>query len=358
MNNLNWEAILKDIELGQAVLLIGHSFQSDAQGQLHTALKSTLADRLLYFYSRDGLFLFQDSLAKTDARREMASIFNNTTPEDTFLKKVAEMPFSLMVSANPDKSLCDMFARYRHKLQFDYLSSNPSKAMEYTVERPSVDKPLLYNLCGSVEDQESLILDYDDLFKLFKTLLADLKIPEYPVRIPLKKATTFIFLGFHFERWYTQLFLRYLNQHDDQFQIKSSNYALHTTFTDEAMEQFFVQQFNVKYVGADWSFFEELHRRFSEKYPQKMRKLVEELSPTATTVVQLVEKADFAAAFQMMKIFAAQLEKDDTVLLSMTESNYNQYLNNKQEGTVSQENLNIQLAQVRKNLIHLAKKLA
>ena len=199
MDNLNWDAILKDIELGQAVLLIGQGVQADAQAHLHTTLKATLAERLLYFYRHDGLFLFQDSLAKTDARREAASIFNDTRPEDALLKKIGEMPFSLMVSANPDKALCALFAQYHLKLQFDYLSSNPSKAVEYAVERPSVEKPLLYNLCGSIEDQESLILDYDDLFKLFKTLLADLKIPEYQVRIPLKKATTFIFLSEKFE---------------------------------------------------------------------------------------------------------------------------------------------------------------
>ena len=357
MDNLNWTSILQDIELGQAVLLIGHGFQAEAQGQLHPTLQATLKERLLYFYAQDGLFLFQDSLAKTDARREVASIFNNHATDDSFLKKIAEMPFPLMVSTNPDKSLCELFTRFRLRLQFDYLSSNPSKAVDYAVERPAADKPLLYNLCGSIEDQESLILDYDDLFKLFKTLLADLKIPEYQVRIPLKKATTFIFLGFHFEQWYTQLFLRYLNQHDDQFQKNSSNYALSTTFRDDAMQQFFVQQFNVKYIGADWSFFEELHRRFSEKYPHKMRKLVEELSATATTVVQLIEKADYAAAFQMMRIFGAQLGEDDRNLLTMTEANHADYLKNKADGTVSQENLGIEVARVRKNLIQLAKKL-
>ena len=157
--------------------------------------------------------------------------------------------------------------------------------------------------------------------------------------------------------WYTQLFLRYLNQHDDQFQKNSSNYALSTTFRDDAMQQFFVQQFNVKYIGADWSFFEELHRRFSEKYPHKMRKLVEELSATATTVVQLIEKADYAAAFQMMRIFGAQLGEDDRNLLTMTEANHADYLKNKADGTVSQENLGVEVARVRKNLIQLAKKL-
>jgi hypothetical protein len=229
--------------------------------------------------------------------------------------------------------------------------------VEYTLERPSVGKPLLYNLCGSVEDPKSLILDYDDLFKLFKTMLADVNIPENQVRRPLYDATTFIFLGFHFERWYTQLFLRYLNQHEDQFQKNSSNYALNTTFADAAMQQFFVQQFNVKFIGADWSFFEELHQRFKEKCPHKMRKLVEELSPKATTVVQLIEKADFDTALQMLKLFGMQLDDDDKTLLTMTESNYNDYLNSKKEGTVSQENLSIQLAQVRRNLILLAKKL-
>ncbi|MCB9333057.1 MAG: SIR2 family protein [Lewinellaceae bacterium] len=328
METFNWDDILDDIADQRAVLLLGHNFLPGAQEQLHAALLEKLGDKLQHFYSRDGLFLFRDSDAKTTAQQLAARFFRNNAPDDAMLKKIAEMPFRLMISANPDKFLPDAFAKYKLRLQFDYFSSN-NKEEEHNVGRPTEENPLLYNLCGSVEDQESLILDYDDLFKMLKTLLADLKIPN-EIRLPLMKTTTYIFVGFHFERWYTQLFLRYLNMNDNQFSNNSRNYVLNTTFRDTDMERFFLQQFNIlRYIGADWTFFEELHRRFEEKYPVKLRRLIDQLSPTAAAVAQLVAKGEDESAISMLNIFKGQLPADDQEQLVMTEAAYNQYLADK-----------------------------
>ncbi|MCB0542328.1 MAG: SIR2 family protein [Saprospiraceae bacterium] len=356
METFIWDDILDDIAEQRAVLLLGHNFLPGAQEQLHTALTEKLGDKLQHFYSRDGLFLFRDSDTKTTAQQVAARFYRNNAPDDAMLKKIAEMPFRLMISANPDKFLLDAFAQYKLRLQFDYFSSN-NKEQDAKVERPTEENPLLYNLCGSVEDQESLILDYDDLFKMLKTLLADLKIPN-ELRLPLMKTTTYIFVGFHFERWYTQLFLRYLNMNDNQFSNNSRNYVLKTTFQDADMERFFLQQFNIRYIGADWTFFEELHRRFEEKYPVKMRRLIDELSPTAATVAQLVARGEDESAISMLNIFKGQLPADDQEQLVMTEAAYNQYLADKKAGTALTEHLNVNLAKVRKNLLDLAKKIA
>jgi len=353
---INWDDILADIEEQQAVLLLGHGFLPGAHEALHRSFSEKLGGKLLHFYQRDGLFLFADNDAKTSAQKEAARFYKNALPDEALLKKIAELPFRLMVSANPDRSLCDAFARYRLPLQFDYYSSLP-KEQEAALARPKLDNPLLFNLCGSYEDRKSLILDYDDLFNLLKNLLADLQVPLSEVRRPLHDASTFIFVGFHFERWYTQLFLRYLNQNDHQFSNNSRNYALKTSFADPETQQFFLQQFNVKYIGADLTFFEELHRRFSERNPGQLRKVVETLSPTATTVVQLVERADFAAAIATLKIFNAQFDEPDQTLLTITEGRYNHYLKDKSDGTVRQEDLDIALNKVRLILLELAKKL-
>lgn len=356
MDTLNWDDILEDIEEQRAVLLIGHNFFPNAHEELNKQLREKLKDKLVHFYRRDGLFLLKDSDAKTTAQQVTARFYKSNSPNDDILKKVVEMPFRLMISANPDKFLVNAFAQYKQPLQFDYFSSN-NKEREYKIERPSGENPLLYNLCGSVEDQESLILDYDDLFKMLKTLLADLKVPN-EIRLPLMKTTTYIFVGFHFERWYTQLFLRYLNMNDNQFSNNSRNYVLKTTFKDKKMQQFFIEQFNVKFIGADWAFFEALHQRFAKKYPNKLRKVIEQLSPTATTIHQLVGRGEFEAAFSMLNIFRNQFDNDDRDLLTMTEGMYAQYLKDKAEGIVLTEHLNSTLARVRKNILDLAKKLS
>lgn len=353
--NFDWDDLLDDIEEQNAVLLLGHGFLPGAQAALGAQLQEKLNSKLLHSYSREALFLFADSEAKTTAQKEAARYYRGVEVEESILQKMAEMPFPIIISANPDKLLLDTFARYRLPCQFDYFSSQ-YKIREYTVERPNRDKPLLYNLCGSHEDKESLLLDYDDLFQMLKVLLSDLTIPN-EVRMPLLKTTTYIFVGFHFERWYTQLFLRYLNMNDNRFSNNSRNYALKTTFSDPSSQEFFLRQFNVKYIGAGYDLFDELHKRFSTKYPQSLRQLVDTLSPTATTVIQLVARDDLPAAFQMMKIFTPQLDPEDHNLLTMTESDYARYLKLKAAGATDQRDLNLMIARVKNNLINLAKKL-
>lgn len=355
MENFDWDDLLADIEEQNAVLLLGHGFLPGAQQALAKHLEEKLGEKLLRAYQREGLYLFADSEAKTIAQKEVSRFYKGFEMDEAVLKKIAEMPFPLIVSANPDKKLAHTFAQYRQPLQFDYFTSH-YKTHDYEVGKPNRDKPLLFNLCGSVEDRESLLLDYDDLFQMLKVLLTDIHVPDV-LRTMLRKTTTYIFVGFHFERWYTQLFMRYLNMNDNRFSNNSSNYVLKTTFSSEDAQQFFLQQFNVKYIGADASFFDELHQRFSQKYPNQLRQLVDTLSPTATTIVQLIEKADYPAAFQMMKIFANQLEAEDQTLISMTEAEFHQHEQLRADGTSTQEHLGIMLAKVRKNLLHLAKQL-
>lgn len=359
MNNnfddIDWDFLLDSIAQSNAVLLLGHNFLPGAHEELYAVLQQKLGADLQHFYAHDGLFLFKDSIAKTKAQQAAAMLYRNKTPEDQVLKKIVEMPFRLMISANPDKSLCTAFARYRLPLQFDYFSCK-NKEHQDKVERPTPEKPLLYNLCGSYEDQESLMLDYDDLFGMFKKLLPDLGIPDV-LRGTLVKCVTFIFVGFHFERWYTQLLLRYLNMNETRFDNKNSNYILKTVFRSNETQEFFLEQFNVKFIGADLAFLEELHRRYAEHSPDSLRKLVDELSPAATAVSQLVARDDLAAAFSMMHIYKHQLEEADQHVLIMQEAAYNRYLADKASEGVPMEQLRIALANVRNNVLELARKI-
>lgn len=353
---LNWTDILDDLLEGQAVLLLGHDFLPDAHAALAGVFREKLGAGLLYAYERDGLFLFADNDAKVAAQREAARFYRGLTPDAQALRQIAQLPFRLIISANPDRGVADAFARWRLPHQCDYYSGEP-KETQPELTRPSADKPLIYNLCGSVEDRKSLILDYDDLFKLLTHLLANTNVPVSELRRPLKDATTFIFYGFHLERWHTQLFLRYLNQNENHFSNNASNYAVHTRVADDDTRRFVVQQFNVRHIGADASFLDELYRRFAEKHPERLRRLTEVESQTGATVIQLVEKNDLASAAAMIKIFETQLDADSRELFSLTQATYSQYLEQQNEPTSTQEQLNILLNRVRQNLRAVAQKL-
>ncbi|HMX39689.1 MAG TPA: SIR2 family protein [Saprospiraceae bacterium] len=354
-DTLNWPNILDDLLEGQAVLLLGHDFLPNVYAGLNNVFKEKVSEGLLYTYQRDGLFLFANNDAKVAAQREAARYYRSIVPDEEILRRIVQLPFRLIVTANPDNSLVDAFARWRLPFQTDYYSSEP-KESETQLSRPSSDKPLIYKICGSIDDRKSLILDYDDLFKLLANMLANTNVPISEVRRPLKDATTFIFYGFRLERWYTQLFLRYLNQNEHHYTNNARNYALQTKIDDDT-RSFIMSQFNVRHIGADASFLNELYQRFAEKYPERLRKLTEVQSQTGATVIQLIEKNDIASAVAMLKIFEAQLDGDSQALFMMTQSTYSQYLKEQDEPVSTQEQLNILLNRVRQNLRLLAQKL-
>ena len=123
MQDFNWDDLLDDIEEQNAVLLLGHGFLPGTQAALGEQLREKLQAKLLYSYAREGLFLFADSEAKTTAQKEAARHYRGFQADAEILKKMVEMPFPLMISANPDKLLLNAFAQYRLPCQFDYFSS-------------------------------------------------------------------------------------------------------------------------------------------------------------------------------------------------------------------------------------------
>ncbi len=359
--------IIEDIRNQQAVLLLGHDFLPGAHVQLNDFLQQSFAahtdpqlrDGLRLFYARDGLFLFKDALSKNDGRGFAAQFYRNNFPKplEDALQQITRLPFRLMVSANPDKLMADTFAKYRVPLQFDYFSAN-NKEEKYKIQKPDAYNPLLYNLCGSVEDEESLILDYDDVFLQIQALLTGNTMP-IEVRGVLQKARTYVFLGFHFERWQTQLFLRYLNMLD-KFTNNSRNYAPKPPQLPEDTGVFLQNQFNVNFIEADFEMLAEIFRLYTEKnaenplqYP--LRSLVDTLSATGLAVVQLVERDDLPAAFAMLKIFAPNMDDDWNRLLTMTEAEHSQLVRERESLTLLE--FNPRMARVRNNILELAKKL-
>ena len=119
--------------------------------------------KLSLSYEHEGFFMFADNQAKTIAQKELGRFFRNKDIEMASFKKIVELPFPLIISVNPDKFLLREFAKFHVPYQFDYFSGH-HKTKEYAIEKPKRDNPLVFNLCGSEEDRESLILDYDDLF--------------------------------------------------------------------------------------------------------------------------------------------------------------------------------------------------
>ncbi len=140
-------------------------------------------------------------------RRECARLPSMPGYDEDLLKAIARLPFHLIVSINPDTFLSDTFYKFGVKHRFSHYrkGNRPSDA----VAPPTREEPLIYNLTGSVLEDESSILDYEDLFSLIGSSLGAAGLPA-GFRSAMEKIRTYIFMGFNFEKWHTQLMLRIL----------------------------------------------------------------------------------------------------------------------------------------------------
>jgi hypothetical protein len=349
----NWKPILNDLEKERAVLLIGPHFLTHRGHSIATDfyehLTEQLADESTHFFSKDGLFLFDTAVSKMDAQTEAETFYKDLESDEAVLRYIAELPFPLVISVNPDLALPQFFSKRQLNFQFDYFSSK-DKATPSNITKPTAASPLIYNLCGSIEDYQSLVLDFDDMFELLKNLLGDFGVPK-AVNDVLVNATTYVFIGFEFEKWYTQLLLRYLNKNRDHFSNTNKNYATKTIISDDNTKAFFQQQFNLNIYGVDWQFLHDLHTEYAAV--KKIRPLLNPLSDRAALVRRLVQFNNIEAALEQLGEYAADLDNDDRNAVTLHKSSYYSWLTETRDKTVAQEHLDIKIARVRKGILDL-----
>ncbi|MEM8899564.1 MAG: hypothetical protein AAGC85_15730 [Bacteroidota bacterium] len=211
--DIDWKSLLNEIERSKCVLIIGPDLltrkgEPSFQQQLKAYLEEKL-ERKMPYYSEDEFFSFETTRQKRTTYNEIEEYFQEKKPE-TIHKKLAEIPFHLILNLSPDLRMWDAFKEkdFSHKFAFYKKGVNPEP-----VEPPTGSVPLLYNLLGAVEDKESkvgdidsLIFSYDDLFKYLSSILGSKDLPD-ELRTALQEANHLVFLGIQYEKWYSKLLL-------------------------------------------------------------------------------------------------------------------------------------------------------
>ena len=262
-NTIAWDIIIETIKAEKCILFIGPEIFAPSP-------EVRLADKLIHFlevdkdegirYYDDDLFYFKERQKKTLTYYNIKKFYQQQF-EDTIaiFKKIAQIPFHYIISINPDKKLKEVFEKLEFKYNFDFYwknhppsSTNPS--------RPSKENPLIYNLFGSVDQFESLVLTHDDLFDFLASVFQTNNMPNQ-LKNHIQEADNFIFLGFEFEKWYMQLLLRILHFHNNEDFLKyASNQIVH-----EDLQIMCYEQFKINFVKDDInSFVTTLHSKCQE----------------------------------------------------------------------------------------------
>ncbi len=208
--NIDFGFITQSILKERCVLLLGPDVACTADNQplaVKFVEKLDVANNknITEFYKLDGLFAFPSGMARTRICYEADEHYKQPYNKPLY-EKLAQIPFHLMLSVSPDVFLPQVFEEQKLPLDFRYYvhTENPED-----VQKPTREKPLLYNLFGKTDKNDSLILSHNDLYSFLFAILGDHKLPT-ELRNALGNIDNFIFLGFRFDKWYVQILLRLL----------------------------------------------------------------------------------------------------------------------------------------------------
>ena len=141
---------------------------------------------------------------KTRAYGYLKEYYRDNGEPNHLHRQLARIPCHLYISINPDlfmkQALEDLGTEHEFKY---YIKSQPPEE----VANPTVEKPLLYNLFGSIDNQQSLIFTHDDLIRYLFSIIQEFKLPRN-LRRTVEDCHYFIFMGFDFDKWYLRLLLK------------------------------------------------------------------------------------------------------------------------------------------------------
>ncbi|MEL6652276.1 MAG: SIR2 family protein, partial [Bacteroidota bacterium] len=264
-------------------------------------------------------------------------------PVRSFYEMLARLPFKMFINASPDRFLADTLGEGKHSFAFFHKNDPDELAPE-----PSLEKPLVYNLVGVLDREESLLLTHDDLYEFIEAVLSRQGLPR-TITDELYKARSVIFVGFRFEKWYVQLLLRLLKVHDQRNSF--ARYATKQKFNSDTLS-ICEKQFRIEFVEEDTEeFFAELLKLCTEK--NMLRKLEPSSESLQKQIQRNIEQDELDPAIEKLK---AVFDGHDTDLLNEVigiTARHNRLKKRSRQKVMSEEKIEVELARIRDSLLEL-----
>ena len=260
---IDWDFLLETIEERQCVLFLGNDIENeDDKSKLSEFLEDLHLDYpedVVAYYPKDDLLLFKDKGTKTRMTSKIRKFYRQPFEPDV-KKKIADIPFHLIVNLSPDNSLST--ACNENGIASETLHFNRLEKMNLPFNPCEANNPLLiYNLLGSVDDSNSLIISHDDLFDYINAVFAGNKLPDLLRDILKNKTTALVFLGIDFTKWYTQLILTLLELNKEGFVHYASKQKIKHEYIALCEKELKINFVTTEIAG----FVNELHQRCAAK---------------------------------------------------------------------------------------------
>jgi len=280
--NINWNNLVQAINNNECILVLGPNIASlERDGQqipLEQLLMEYLSEQLLkanpqaplpedsnlaYVAKQleDALLPkcnFQEGKARAQLGEIMQAFYEQYDFSDfPVFADIAKLPFRFVLNTNPDQFLLDA---YQEENKFSavceyYHYRNPSHNNSIVANKEFItpDAPLIFNLFGSIEEPNSLIITETEQLDFLDTILQQENTAGIPNDIAIEFTSskekdfekTFAFLGFDFNQWHLRLIMHIINR----FQKQKETYALQDPKNLSDLTTFFYKRnFEVNFI--------------------------------------------------------------------------------------------------------------
>ena len=249
--DLNFSELIESVENGTCVLFIGPEISVDPEGKsIHNGYFQSLSDDSLYYDIKEGLFQPGDIYKLLN---NAPKFYETQFPElnktgNSILEKLAQIPFSIIVSYCPDDTVCRVFSKYNIQHQFLVYDGT-----ELSTDEIDWNKPLIYNALGCLAQKKGKYIFTYQQVNSYIEAAQKIKIP-YSLENRIMDSTHYIFIGFDFDKWYYRLLL---------FLFKFSDYSKRFAFEEgnkiEVKNRDYIhKQFGIHFENSQYDDFAEI----------------------------------------------------------------------------------------------------
>ena len=223
-NQAIFELLVKNIKKGKCVLFLGPELLVNQEGKYYKSYFKQLADEnkdsISKYFSKENLFAFQGKNSALNQLMIVSKVteFYENAGDEAILNLISQLPFPLIINVSPDTALNKLFSKNNYHFRPVYFPDPKSNL----IGEPTIESPIIYNIFGTIEEEQSIIMTHKKLFETIIELMQKDSIPN-SIRNFMKSANSFIFLGMKFETWYYQLLLSILGFDSETIAIKVSS---------------------------------------------------------------------------------------------------------------------------------------
>lgn len=280
--SINWDSLIKTVENNECILVLGPNIASIERDGSNISLRQLLAEHLakelkqlqpgvsllntddLAYISRqlEDALLPKCNFLEGRARAKLGELIqtfyeNYNYSNFSEFSAIAKLPFRFIINTNPDQFLLDAYLEENKfaaiSEYYHYRNPSHNNSIDTNKEFITPDAPLIYNLFGSLEESNSLIITESDQLRFLDTILQQENTAGIPNNIAIEFTSSkeknfeksFVFLGFDFNQWHLRLILHLINR----FQKQKETYALQNPNNLSELTSFFYKRnFEVNFI--------------------------------------------------------------------------------------------------------------